>query len=142
MSNKYLEKIANWEPIEPGLSYHLPTRVFAITGKKTQEINDHLDKKTIRNTTLGLGSGLALAGVAGIMENSIRHPGSMGKALRGSAVAALGLGALGAAGGYGLGRLKNNKIHKSPNALNYRLANEVHHRAATHYNKLLNPGNK
>lgn len=118
--NKYLEKIASFTEIEPGLHYDRYNGQYHITDSTKKRINDQLDyKNRMLGTKLMAGVGAAFVGAANI--GSAFNIKKFSKSV--------GVGALvGAAMGHGLGALGNKQIREFDGG-SRRLSSEVSKRA-------------
>lgn len=131
--NKYLEKIADWREVEPGLHYNNSNGHYRLTAEKEQEINKHLDKAhvsmgakvfgTLGSVTAG-GLGLAVGerSVFGAPKNLRHRLARGGKGALIGGLAGAGFGALLAHGG-------NAQVHGSDGHIGRRLQSEVARRA-------------
>jgi len=145
--NKYLEKIANWHEVEPGLHYNYHTGHYNISPEKKHEMNQHLDNKHMAMgakvfgglgavTAGGLGMAVGERSVFGAPRNLTHRFARGGKGALIGGVLGAGLGAALAHGG-------NSQVHADPR--NSRLQSAIAHKVGdyqrtTEY-QLLNKGN-
>jgi hypothetical protein len=131
--NKYLEKIANWHEVEPGLHYDYSSGRYHISQDKENSINSTLDKRHVTAGAKVFG-GLGAVGLGGlglaVGERSIfGAPRNLSHRLsRGLRGAIIG-GGLGAATGALLAQGGNNQVHASGRTLERRLHSEIASRA-------------
>jgi hypothetical protein len=123
--NKYLEKIADWRELEPGIHYDDDYGDMAIRPDVRDRINKRLDTSHRRYAALAMGGFGALTPLAVVAGSAFSpNPVKWGSVATMSGV----LGALGVAGGYALGHAGNHQYHDhvTRTGTDWRVQDHVH----------------
>jgi hypothetical protein len=126
MMNRYLEKIAAWRELEPGVHYHDETGEFSATDEARKRIYNEENRRNTRPAIKALGTLGAAVGLGVGLVASRKNP-FLQKVKRTAMATGIGGGA-GALGGVYIGH-SYNKDQDRRIGKDQRIADHIHRRA-------------